>query len=79
MSVHPVLRRLVDRRLLVSDGREGGAGTLEVAHEALFRSWEKLTGWLDADREFLLWRRRVADARKDWERAARNDTLPLAA
>jgi hypothetical protein len=30
-----------------------------VAHEALVRHWERLRGWLNEDREFLLWRQRT--------------------
>ena len=30
--------------------------TVEPASESLIREWKRLRGWLDADREFLLWR-----------------------
>lgn len=64
-SVHTLLERFVQARLLVSRG-EGGDRMLEVAHEALFRSWARLQGWLDKDREFLLWRKRLDHARDAW-------------
>ena len=47
-----VLDRLVDARLLV----RGGAGTeetVELAHEALIRSWKRLGEWAVADRRAL--------------------------
>lgn len=47
-----VLARFVDERLLVR-GEESGAATLEVAHEALIRKWERLGQWVEADRELL--------------------------
>jgi hypothetical protein len=50
------LQRFVEARLLVS-GKENG--TIEVAHEALLRNWERLKGWLDENRAYLLWRQRL--------------------
>lgn len=63
-SSHPILRHFVDARLLVSGKDEN---QVEVAHEALFRAWPTLKGWLDQDREFLLWRRRLQTALVEWE------------
>lgn len=64
-AVHEVLERFVQARLLVSR-EEDGERIVEVAHEALFRSWVRLRGWLDADREFLLWRERLRTAHAQW-------------
>jgi hypothetical protein len=71
-AARPWLERLVDLRLLISR-TDDGVRTLEVAHEALFRSWERLRGWLREKREFLLWRRRVSANLTEWERTARDD------
>jgi len=65
-AVHEVLERFVQARLLVSRD-EDGERVVEVAHEALFRSWVRLRSWLDADREFLLWRERLRTARAQWQ------------
>lgn len=51
-SFDAVLARFVDERLLVR-GEESGAATIEVAHEALIRKWERLRQWVEADREML--------------------------
>ena len=51
---HEILERFVEARLLVSKEK----GAVEVAHEALLRNWPLLKGWLDENREFLLWRQR---------------------
>ena len=65
VRIHPLLERFVHARLLVS--RHDGEGrTLEVAHEALFRSWQRLAQWLDQDRAFLLWRKRLDQALEFW-------------
>jgi formylglycine-generating enzyme required for sulfatase activity len=50
----PIVQRLVNRRLLVSD-----AGRVEIAHEALLRTWEPLVDWIEEGKEELLQRRRV--------------------
>ena len=60
--VHSILQKFVEARLLVADER-GGERVLEVAHEALFRSWTTLRGWLNESIEEL-------HLRKDVERSA---------
>jgi WD40 repeat protein len=60
------LKRFVEARLLVS-GKE--SGTIEVAHEALLRNWPLLKGWLDENREFLLWSQRLQAALIEYERS----------
>lgn len=76
---HPLLQRLVERRLLVSGsampadalaGTEPCASqTLEVTHEALFRAWPLLREWLKSDEDFLFWRRRLRVAMEGWNEA----------
>ncbi|MGE0023758.1 MAG: hypothetical protein AB7S70_09035, partial [Hyphomicrobium sp.] len=61
---------LVEERLLTRSGSEQGIPTLEVAHEALLRL-PPLSDWLAEDREFLVWRDRLAAARAGYESNAR--------
>jgi formylglycine-generating enzyme required for sulfatase activity len=51
----PIIQRLVDDRLLVSD-----AGVVEIAHEALLRTWPPLVEWIEEGRQELEQRRRVS-------------------
>ena len=54
----------------------------EVAHEAIFRRWDKLREWIAAEREFLAWRSGLETARRTWQatpQGARNDTLLMGA
>jgi formylglycine-generating enzyme required for sulfatase activity len=51
----PIIQRLVDDRLLVSD-----AGVVEIAHEALLRTWAPLVEWIEAGRQSLEQRRRLS-------------------
>ena len=75
-QVHGALERFVAARLLTSRG-EGSERVLEVAHEALLRSWELLREWLIENREFLLWRRRLSQRLDEWERAGRDPAALL--
>ena len=43
--------------------------TVEVAHEALLRAWERLRGWIDEGREDVRMHRRLSDAANEWERS----------
>jgi formylglycine-generating enzyme required for sulfatase activity len=55
-------------RLLVTATSEAGETYAEVAHEAVFRRWEKLRDWIAAEREFLAWRTGLEAARRAWEK-----------
>jgi len=71
-ATRKILLGLADARLLVTD-----ADTVEVAHEALIRHWQVLQAWLDRDREFLLWRRRLQEAMEAWDKARRDGAALL--
>jgi tetratricopeptide (TPR) repeat protein len=71
-NIHDLMELFVKKRLMIS--RVGGAQQgrmLEVAHEALFRSWDRLKEWLDDSREFIRWRKTLVAAMQDWERDGR--------
>jgi formylglycine-generating enzyme required for sulfatase activity len=57
-------------RLLVTATPESGETYAEVAHEAIFRRWDKLGEWIAAEREFLAWRSGLEAARRAWQAAA---------
>jgi formylglycine-generating enzyme required for sulfatase activity len=54
-------------RLLVTATPEGGEAYAEVAHEAIFRRWEKLRNWITAEREFLAWKTGLEAACRAWK------------
>ena len=61
-----VVQRMIDReRLLVSD-----AGEVEIAHEALLRTWDTLKRWIVKGQEGMLQRRRVRRLGEDLKAAA---------
>jgi formylglycine-generating enzyme required for sulfatase activity len=51
-------------RLLVTAISEAGETYAEVAHEAVFRRWQKLSDWIAGEREFLAWRSGLEAARR---------------
>jgi hypothetical protein len=54
-------------RLLVTAAPEGGESYAEVAHEAIFRRWDKLREWIAQEREFLVWKSGLEVNRRAWE------------
>ena len=69
-------------RLLVIITTEAGESYSEVAHEAIFRRWDKLREWIAAAREFLAWRSGLEAARRAWQatpEASKQDALLMGA
>ena len=58
-----------NRLLVTATTPEGGETYAEVAHEAIFRRWDKLREWIAAEREFLAWRSGLEAARHAWQSA----------
>jgi basic membrane lipoprotein Med (substrate-binding protein (PBP1-ABC) superfamily)/DNA-binding SARP family transcriptional activator len=55
-----------------------GRAVVEVAHEALFREWERLAGWIDRHRIALRRHSTFQAALEEWEASGRNDDYLLA-
>jgi WD40 repeat protein len=73
-SVDDIVRALVDARLLTtSTDADSGQECVDVAHEALIRSWQRLRGWVEEDRAGLLVHRHVTEAADEWQRHGRRD------
>ena len=84
-----VLDRLIHGRLVVARGGRGGGleeADVELVHESLIRSWDRLARWMEEDREELafladagqaatLWERRGRRSEEVWEGEALNDAL----
>ena len=76
-------RRLVTSSLLPRGGQadaQAQVATCEVAHEALIRHWPRLRKWLDDNRTFQTWLRRLQTEAADWAAHGRDpDRLPRGA
>jgi hypothetical protein len=64
-EARPLIDRFAEQRLLIKD-RRNDAEVVEVAHEALLRQ-PPFSEWLEEDREFLVWRERLSQARAAFE------------
>ncbi|MCI0688656.1 MAG: hypothetical protein L0Y54_15685 [Sporichthyaceae bacterium] len=62
-----VLNRLATARLITLD-----TDTVEIAHEALIRSWPRLRDWLAADREGLRIHRQLTESAAAWDELGRD-------
>jgi hypothetical protein len=73
-ETRPLLERLVEQRLLVRDRRrlegEQDAVVIEVAHEALLRTWPRLARWLDEDAQALKLLEAVRRVASEWNKNA---------
>ena len=65
-DVQRTLTVLTAARLLTAD-----RGTVEVAHEALFREWPRLEAWLDEDQQGRRVRAHLTEAAHEWDESGR--------
>jgi serine/threonine protein kinase/WD40 repeat protein len=70
------MRKVIDQfgkyRLLTFDhDPQTRASTVEVAHEALIRQWQRVRAWLDENREALRLHRRLTQGAEEWNQSRR--------
>ena len=73
----PVVQRLADARLVVTNTDVEGNETAELAHEALIREWQRLREWLDANREFRRWQQQMRIAVDHWRQNSEDESTLL--
>lgn len=62
-----LINALTEARLLVQNQDKQDEKIIEVAHEALFRSWDRLAKWIEDQQDLLRLRRRVRIGAEDWQ------------
>jgi HEAT repeat protein len=67
LAAEQLVAALIENRLLVADAGD----TIEVAHEALLRTWGRLAEWIAKTGEHVMSLQRVQLAAGEWERAGR--------
>lgn len=78
VALHEVLEVLAGHRLLTFDRDPAtGAGTVEVAHEALLREWPRASAWVEEHRADVARRDSLARAREEWEASGRHPDFLL--
>ena len=68
-----LVHRLADARLVVIGRDPNGQETVELVHETLIRSWNRLQTWLSKDRSFRIWQERLRAALHQWEASDEDD------
>ena len=66
-DAHRLLDVLINERLIVSDG-DGPTRSVEIAHEALIRTWKRISDWLTEDHKRLLVASEIENAGAHWEK-----------
>jgi hypothetical protein len=73
-----VLQQYAAYRLLTYDRDPATrVPTVEVAHEALLREWDRLRGWIDDQRDALIFHRRLTASMRDWLDAGKDPSFLL--
>jgi WD40 repeat protein/serine/threonine protein kinase len=65
--MHQLVERLTKARLLTVDDN-----TVEVAHEALIRTWPRFRGWIEEERDNLRLRQRIDRNASEWDASQRD-------
>ncbi len=68
-DISAVIDKLTTERLLVQSGGPNEVSTLEVAHEALLREWDRLVTWITGAQADLLLRRQLEQSALDYASA----------
>ncbi len=68
--MHRAVERLTEVRLLTVDDT-----SVQIAHEALLRTWPRLRRWIEESRDDLRTRQRISHAATDWDLAGRDPDL----
>jgi len=63
---HEIIRQLANERLVVTrHDANTGENTVEIAHEALIRHWQRLKAWMKEDRSFRVWQENLRGYMRD--------------
>jgi hypothetical protein len=65
--------RFVNQRILITDRDQDGRETIELAHEALLRTWPQLKDWLEEDRDKLRLFESLRRSAAEWVERGRSD------
>lgn len=70
LVMHRVVERLTEARLLTVDDTN-----IQIAHEALLRTWPRLHEWIEESRDDLRMRQRISRAAIEWDCEKRDSDL----
>jgi len=71
---HEIVRQLANERLVVTrHNEETEENTVEIAHEALIRHWQRLKEWMKEDRSFRVWQEKLRGMMQHWISSGREE------
>jgi WD40 repeat protein/DNA-binding SARP family transcriptional activator len=77
-SAQSLVNRFVEHRLLTLDhDPETGSSTVELAHEALIREWQRFHTWIDESRADLRQQHILATSKAEWTQAEQDRSYLL--
>ena len=62
-----IVEQFVAKRLFVKDSDGSETSIIEIAHEALISSWDRLVNWIEGEKEFLLFRNQLELLYREWK------------
>ncbi len=71
------IHRLMEARLVVASADAAGKTSIEIAHEAMIRSWTRLHDWIEEEKELLGWRERLSTFVSAWAESDRSQQFLL--
>jgi MinD-like ATPase involved in chromosome partitioning or flagellar assembly len=67
-----LVRKVLDAQLLsLKTNPKSGLIKVELASEGLIRNWTRLRNWIESDLDFLVWRQRLSETARDWDKSGR--------
>jgi len=65
----PLISLFVEKGLLIAERNQNNEiQHIEVVHDILFKEWGRLRGWIQENRDFRLWRKRLQSKLWYWEK-----------
>jgi len=62
-----MIRKLADRRLIITTRNDEGHECAEIVHETLIQNWQLLRDWIKDDRDFLRWKQNLRVPLEHWQ------------
>ena len=77
-NTQPVAETLIKQGLLKAEtGLTDGRQRVQLVDDSLVQNWNRLRGWLDEDRQFLIWRQTLEPQIAEWESSRRHNSEVL--
>ncbi len=70
--LYPIVEQFVSKRLFIKDDN-----SVEIAHEALISSWDRLLWWIDEEKEFLIFRNHLELLYREWRESNKDERALL--